>query len=91
MRKHIAKDSGNFYTYSKEHLSLSFPLVNENQIKVKEKEDNESRWKTKGGFDVHMKKTNYNEHPKKPHPATQDDLKISYVDQKMETKAKLKG
>lgn len=89
LRKQIAKDSSNFYTYSKEHLSLSFPLVNENQIKVKEKEDNESRWKTKAGFDVHMKKTNYNQHPKQPHPATQDDLKYSYVDQKMETKMKL--
>ena len=38
LRKHIANDPSNFYTYSKEHLSLAFPLVNENEIKMKEKE-----------------------------------------------------
>jgi len=66
LRKHIANDPSNFYTYSKEHLSLAFPVVNENEIKMKEKEDNESRWKTKAGFDYIMKKQNWNEHPKKP-------------------------
>ena len=91
MRNHIAKDPSNFYTYSKEHLSLSFPLVNENQIKMKEKQHNESKWKTKAGFDVHMKKTNFNEHAKKPHPATMDDLLIPYVEQKNDEKTKLKG
>ena len=37
----------NFYRYSPDHLSLAFPLVNENEIEVKEKEANQSRWKTK--------------------------------------------
>ena len=37
-----------------------------------------------------MKKTNLNEHPKKPHPATQDDLLIPYVEQKQDEKNKLK-
>jgi hypothetical protein len=46
LRKRIADDKGNFYSYSKEHLSLAFPLINENEIKVKEKEANEARWKT---------------------------------------------
>ena len=38
-----------------------------------------------------MKKTNLNEHPKKPHPATMDDLLIPYVEQKGDEKRKLKG
>ena len=58
---------------------------------MKEKVENESRWKTKHGFDVHMKKTNFNEHPKKPHPATMDDLLIPYMEQKNDEKSKLKG
>ena len=32
----MTKDSSKFYTYSKEHLSLAFPVINENEIKVKE-------------------------------------------------------
>ena len=37
LRSHIAKDPSKFYTYSSEHLSLAFPLVNENEIAIKEK------------------------------------------------------
>lgn len=37
LRKKVEQDPSNYYTYSKEHLSLAFPLVNENSIKVKEK------------------------------------------------------
>lgn len=37
LRKTISNDPNNFYTYSKEHLSLSFPLINENEIAYKEK------------------------------------------------------
>ena len=87
----IENDRANFYTYSKDYLSQSFPLVNENLIAQKEKADNESRWKTKAGFDVHGKKTAWNEHPKKPSPATMDDLKIPYVQQKAETRYLLQG
>lgn len=78
----MSQDKGNFYTYSKEHLSLAFPIVNENQIAVKEKEQNEARWKTKTGFDYLMKRANINEHPKKPHPTVIDDLKNSYAMEK---------
>lgn len=66
LRQKIAKDPIIFYTYSKEYLSQSFPLVNENEIAVKEKEENEARWKTKNGFDNVMKRQNWNEHPKRP-------------------------
>ena len=38
-----------------------------------------------------MKKTNLNEHAKKPHPATMDDLLIPFVEQKNDEKQKLKG
>lgn len=76
LRKEISKDPSKFYTYSKEHLSLAFPIVNENEIAVKEKEYNESRWKTRSGFDNVMKRQNWNEHPKKPHPSTMDNLLI---------------
>jgi hypothetical protein len=41
-------------------------LVNENEIKLHEKEDNETRWKTKHGFDILMKKNDFLTHPKKP-------------------------
>lgn len=49
-------------------------MVNENEIKVKEKEENESRWKTKFGFDNVMKKSNLNEHPKRPPNSVIEDL-----------------
>lgn len=64
-------------------------MVNENLIAVRSKQENESRWKTKAGFDVHGKKSDWNEHPKKPHQATMDDLMISFVQQKADTKRKL--
>lgn len=66
MRKLIAHDKEHFYTYSKHYLSGSFPVVNENQIKMKEKLDREAKWRTKSGFDALNKRANWNEHPKKP-------------------------
>ena len=60
LRKLIEHDKAHFYTYSKDYLSQSFPLVNENLIALKSKQENESRWKTKAGFDVHGKKSNWN-------------------------------
>ena len=57
---------------------MSFPLVNENEIKKDAKEENERRWKTKGGFDNVMKRENWNEHPKRPHPSTIEGLKNPY-------------
>ena len=91
LRQLIEGDKGNFYTYSKEYLSQSFPLVNENQIAVKEKLHNESRWKTPAGFDLQGKTSNWNLHPKKPDPAKLEDLKHSYVQQVAETKRQMKG
>jgi len=88
MRKQLANDTGNFYTYSKEHLSLAFPLVNENEINAKAKAENEARWKTKNGFENVVKRTNWNEHPKKPDQAGMDDLQIPYV-QQMEDKMQM--
>lgn len=67
LRKKIIADKKNFYTYSVDHLSLAFPMVNENEIKQAEKDLNQSRWKTKSGFQNVIKKDNYIEHPKKPH------------------------
>lgn len=46
---------------------------------MKDKLENEARWKTKAGFDYIMKTENWNEHPKKPQQSTIDDLKIPYV------------
>lgn len=43
-------------------------------MKMKEKEENETKWKTKNGFDNLIKKNNYAEHPKKPPQSTIDDL-----------------
>lgn len=79
LRKHIANDPANFFTYSKDHLSLAFPIVNERDMAMKDKLENEARWKTKAGFDYIMKTENWNEHPKKPQQSTIDDLKIPYV------------
>lgn len=86
LRQEIAKDPTKFYTYSAEHLSLAFPIVNENEIQVKEKEENERRWKTKAGFDNVMKRQNWNEHPKRPAQSTIDGLKIPHHIQTIETK-----
>jgi S-adenosylhomocysteine hydrolase len=40
-------------------LSLAFPLINENEIAMKAKQDNEAGWKTKKGFDNVMKRQNW--------------------------------
>ena len=41
MRKHIVQEAkSKFFTYSKQHLSLAFPLVNEADIDSKAKIDN---------------------------------------------------
>lgn len=40
---------------------------------------------------MHGKKSNWNEHPKKPHPATMEDLTIPFVQQKAETKRQKQG
>jgi len=82
----VEQDPSNFYTYSKEHLSLAFPLVNENQIKAKAKEENEAKWKTQYGFDNVTTKTKHNEHPKKPPQSIIDDLQIPYVEQMKDQK-----
>ena len=67
-------------------MSLAFPLVNENEIELKAKEENEAGWKTKGGFDTVLKRENWNEHPKKPAQSTIDNLKIPKHIQDQETK-----
>lgn len=56
----MAKDPSKSYTYSKNHLSLAFPIINENEIKIKEQEENQRLWKTKTGFDNIMKTMNWN-------------------------------
>lgn len=80
LRKQISNDAKNFYTYSKDFLTLAFPLINENEIRAKEKEENESKWKTKNGFDQLVKKTSYAEHPKKPPQSIIDDLQNPYFE-----------
>jgi len=60
--------------------------VNENEISLKEKEDNERRWKTRSGFDNVMKRENWNEHTKRPPQSTIDQLKIPHHIQSFETK-----
>jgi hypothetical protein len=91
VRKQITNDTKNFYTYSKDYLSLAFPLINENEIKMKEKENNEARWKTKVGFDNVLKKDTFTEHPKRPPQSIIDDLQIPYVEQLKEKMEVLKG
>lgn len=69
-----------FYTYSKEYLSLAFPVVNENEIARKQKEENQNKWLTKDGFINLDKKTpqDYIKHPKKPDEAALAELTIPY-------------
>ena len=81
MRKVISQDKEHFYTYSKDSLSGAFPVVNENEVKVKAKLESESRWLTKRGFDKIGKRANWNEHPKKPDQAKVENLKYPYVHQ----------
>lgn len=83
LRKRIEKDTANFYTYSEDHLSLAFPVVNENEITVKEKAANEAKWTTKDGFSNVPKKTleEWKTHGKKPPQSMIDDLAIPYIDQ----------
>lgn len=78
MRKNIASDNSNFYTYAKDYLSLAFPKVNEYEIAQNAKEENEKGWKTKAGFDILNKKENYNEHPKRPPQSKVDELQMPH-------------
>lgn len=57
---------------------------------MKEKQENEARWKTKTGFENVLKKNDYSIHPKKPPQSVIDDLTIPYVEQMKETMAKMK-
>lgn len=91
MRLQISRDPTKFYTYSAEHLSLAFPIVNENEIAQKAKEQNEAAWKTKKGFDNVMKRQNWNEHSKKPPQSVLEGLQIPYHLQAQQTKQQLKG
>ena len=70
---------------------MAFPLVNENEVKMKQKEESEARWKTKAGFDNLIKNANFAEHPKKPPQSVIDDLQIPYVEQMKEKMATIKG
>lgn len=81
MRKIIANDNEHFYTYSRDSLSGSFPLINETEYRIKEKEDSEARWLNNKGFDKFGKRTNWNEHPKKPDQAKMDNLRYPQVQQ----------
>jgi hypothetical protein len=45
---------------------------------MQEKTLNESKWKTKSGFDTLNKKENFNVHPKKPPQSKCDELMIPY-------------
>ena len=91
LRKVIEKDKEHFYTYSKDYMSGSFPLVNENEIQLKEKLESISRWTTKKGFDNIGKKSNWNEHPLKPDAGKIADLKYPRIKQETFTKNILKG
>jgi len=93
LRKTIAKDKANFYTYSPDHLGLSFPVVNENEIAYKEKLLNESKWKTPEGFQniTRKSKSEYTIHPKKPPQDILDDLKIPFHEQKAMKDAAIKS
>lgn len=89
LRKVVSNDKEHFYTYSMNNMSGSFPVVNENQIKLKEKLDSEARWLTRKGFDNLNKRENWNAHSKQPDPAKMDELRYPYVKQANETKARL--
>lgn len=93
LRKTIAEDKGNFYSYSPDYLGLAFPVVNENEIAVKEKTLNESKWKTKQGFQnvTRKSKAEYSLHPKKPPQDVLDDLKDPFYEQKARKEAAIKS
>ena len=91
MRKMIANDKEHFYTYSKDNLSGSFPLINETEQRIKAKKDSEARWLNPRGFDRLGKRTNWNEHPRKPDLAKMDELRYPHVRQAAETKAQIKA
>ncbi len=72
-------------------MTLAFPLINENELKMKEKEEMEAKWKTKKGFDNLIKNANYAEHPKRPPQSVLDDLQVPYVEQLKDKIATMKG
>jgi len=59
-------------------LQAAFPVVNENEIAIKEKQDSVAKWKSKNGFDLLNKRENWNEHPKAPTLSERKELKIPY-------------
>ena len=93
LRKTISKDKANFYTYSPEHLSLAFPVVNENEIEYKEKMMSMSKWKTQDGFQNVPKMTIQERltHTKRPPQDVLDDLKDPFYLQKEAKEKALKS
>ena len=90
MRKVIAKDHANYYTFSKDYNSGAFPVVNENEQAQDEKRHNEGKWRSKAGFDILNKRKNWNELPKKVPESVADNLTIPYISQIAEMKTGLK-
>lgn len=88
LRKKLSEDPKNFYTWAEDHLSLAFPIVNEHEIKSKEKLANTSRWLTKDGFENVLRRTvPYNEHGKKPPQCKLDELQFPYLEEQKLKKA----
>lgn len=90
MRKHIASDHKNYYTFSKDYNSGAFPVVNENEVAWEEKKQSEGRWRSKNGFDTLNKRQNWNELPKKVPESVAANLAIPYIQQIAEMKTGLK-
>ena len=58
---------------------------------MKEKEEQEKKWRTKSGFDNVMKKQNWNAHPKQLDKTQIEALLVPYHEQALETKLAMKG
>ena len=70
-------------------MSGNFPLVNENEMVHQAKLENESKWKTKKGFDTLNKRENWNEHPKQPDLSKREELRIPYFQEILSMKQQL--
>ena len=74
LRKKLREENDKYFTYSKEFISLSATLIDEDEMELKEKREREEKFLTKGGFQTLPKadpKLKYRHH-KRPSSARKE-------------------
>lgn len=89
LREVARKDKDHFYTWSDKYFSLSIDPYTEKEVKKDIKMDHLSRMRTKNGFVSKLRDPTSNEHPKKLHYTTVEEIKFNPYHIHQEDKKKM--